>query len=447
MDNSILESNKIKKWKCLICGVIFEGPEPPSTCPVCGADSSQFIEVKETTDGFKNSSSNKFVIIGNGAAGLNAAESIRNRNEKADIKIVSEENCITYYRPELSKSLSTDMEEDKFYVKNEKWYADNNIDLILNTSVKNIFPASKKILLQNKEELSYDKLIIANGSVSFIPPINGTDKEGVFTLKFLKDANTIRSYIDKSKSAVIVGGGLLGLEAAWEIKKSGLSVTVVEVSNRLLPRQLDDEGAVIFKKSIDKSGVEIILGDSVEEITGSEKVSGVRLKSGKSIAADIVLFSVGIRPNKQLAESAGINTDKGIIVNDKMETSLKDIYACGDICEYKGKIYGNWPAAVEMGKIAGANSTGDESHFTSFVSSVIFSSMNSNLFSCGIFSPELKNISYSDQSKGEYLKLFFDDDKLAGGILLGDTSKSGKIMIAIQKGRILADILKDNFLT
>lgn len=438
--------SSIKKWKCLICGMIFEGDKPPKACPVCGADSSQFVEVKGNNVDFENSDSSEFIIIGNGAAGLNAAKSIRNRNKKANIKIISEENYLTYYRPELSEYLSTNIPNDKFYVENEKWYKNNNITLMLNTSVEKIIPSSKKIVLQNATEIKYDKLILANGSINFIPPIDGTDKEGVFTLKFLKDANKIKTYISKSKTAVIVGGGLLGLEAAWEMKKLGLSVKVIEFSNRLLPRQLDDEGAAIFKKSIDKSDVDIILGDSVEKILGKEKVSGVKLKSGKTIDTDIILFSVGIRPNKQLAEKAGIETNKGIIVNDKMETSIKNIYACGDICEYNGRVYGNWPSSVEMGKIAGANSTDDEVHFNSFISSVIFSAMNSKLFSCGRFSTGLKNISFSDPSKEIYSKLFFDKNKIVGGILLGNTSKSGKIIMAIQNNKTLDDILQENFL-
>jgi nitrite reductase (NADH) large subunit len=439
-----------KKWKCLVCGMIFEGEKPPKICPVCGADSSQFVEINDNEENNSENSSNissKFVIIGNGAAGFNAAKSIRSKNSKASIKIISSENYATYYRPRLSGYLSENVPDNYFYVKDQSWYDKNKIDLILNTPVKDIDTKSKKVLTENGEKFEYDKLILANGSSSFIPNINGTDKEGVFTLKFLKDVYAIRNYANKSKKAVIVGGGLLGLEAAWELKKLGLSVTVVEFSNRLLPRQLDSEGAKLFKKSIDKSGVEIILGDSVSEIEGTSKVSNVKLKSGKTIQCDIVLFSVGIRPNKQLAERAGIKTDRGIIVNDKMETSVKDIYACGDVCEYNKTVYGNWPASVKMGKIAGSNSVGDESHFTSFVTSTNFASMNCKLFSCGQFTEESKNISYSDPSKVNYCKLFFnEEDKIVGGILLGDTKNSGKIMLAIQNKTTITEILKENIL-
>ncbi|MBV4431781.1 FAD-dependent oxidoreductase [Clostridium tyrobutyricum] len=435
-----------KKWKCLICGVIFEGDEPPKICPVCGADSSQFVEVTENNMSFKSNSKDRFIIIGNGAAGFNAAKSIRTRNTKADIKLISEEKYLTYYRPELSDYLATSIPDDKFYVTGPKWYDENNIELILNTSVKSINSKSKKIYLSNNKELSYDKLILANGSVNFIPPIKGNDKKGVFTLKFLKDADNIKEYMNKSKNAVVIGGGLLGLEAAWEMKKNGLSVTIVEFSDRLLPKQLDTKGAEIFKKYIDKSGVSIILGDSADEIQGQDKVSSVKLKSGKIINTDLVLFSIGIRPNKTLAENSGIKVNKGVIVNDRMETSAKDIYACGDICEYNEKIYGNWPAAVEMGKTAGNNAVGDKVHFVSFVSSVIFAAMNCNLFSCGNFSEDFKNISSSDPSKGTYSKLFFENNKLVGGILIGDTSKSGKIMLAIQSEKTLNDVLKENTL-
>lgn len=239
---------------------------------------------------------------------------------------------------------------------------------------------------------------------------------------------------------------LLGLEAAWSIKNFGLDVTVVEFSDRLLPRQLDSEGALLFKEAVDKSGVQVILGDSVEEILGEEKVSGVRLKSGKIIKTHMVLFSVGVRPNKQLVENTGIKTDKGIIVTDKMETSIKDIYACGDICQYRGRVYGNWPASEQMGKVAGANASGDEIHFTDFISSSIFTSMNTNLFSCGTISPDSQILSLKDPSNNNYQKLFFENNKLIGGILMGNTKKSGKIMLAIQGGKTMQDMIKENFL-
>lgn len=435
-----------KKWKCLICGVTFEGAEAPDVCPVCGASSEQFVEVVESAVGFREDKAEDFLIIGNGAAGFYAADSIRKRNKKCNITIISSEKSLTYYRPQLSDYLSTSIPDEEFYLSPEQWYTDNHISLILNSSVENINAENKKVYLSDGKDLSYDKLILANGSSNFMPPIPGRDKQGVFTLKYLSDAEKIKEYMSKSKKVVVIGGGLLGLEAAWEMKNYGLKVTVVEFVPRLLPRQLDDEGATLFKNSVDSSGVDVILGDSVEEILGDSTVSTVKLKSGKVIETDMVLFSIGIRPNKQLAEKIGIKTDKGIIVNDKMETSFKDIYACGDVCEYNGRVYGNWPASVEMGKTAGANAAGDEAYFTDFVSSVIFSAMNAELFSCGNISPDFKKLASEDPLNKSYEKLFFNDNKLVGGILIGDTKKSGKIMVAIQKGKTIQDMIKENFL-
>lgn len=435
-----------KKWKCLVCGVIFEGNEPPEVCPVCGADASQFVEVSEKSPAdFSTDKNENFVIIGNGAAGYHAADSIRKRNKNCSISIISAENTITYYRPELSDYLLKPIPDKDFYLSDENWYRSNNIKLILNCTIKNIDTSSKKVIGEKGQEFSYDKLILANGSSSFIIPIKGKDKKGVFSLKYMSDAENIKSYMSKSKNAVIIGGGLLGLEAAWSIKNFGLDVTIVEFSNRLLPRQLDSEGALLFKEAVDTSGVQIILGDSVEEISGEEKVSSVRLKSGKIIKTDMVLFSVGIRPNKQLVENTGIKTDKGIIVTDKMETSIKNIYACGDICQYKGRVYGNWPASEEMGKVAGANASGDETHFKDFISSSIFTSMNANLFSCGTISPDSQMLALKDPSNNDYQKLFFENNKLVGGILMGSTKKSGKIMLAIQSEKTMQDMIKENF--
>jgi flavorubredoxin/NADPH-dependent 2,4-dienoyl-CoA reductase/sulfur reductase-like enzyme len=435
-----------KQWKCVICGLIMEGTEPPDLCPACGAGADQFIEVTNNTVDFKNDKNEEFVIIGNGAAGFYAADSIRKRNTKCNITMISSENSLTYYRPQLSDYLTTSIPDSEFYIASIKWYKDNNVKVLLNTPVENIDSGKKIVFLNNGSKISYDKLILANGSSNFMPKITGNDKKGVFTLKYLSDAKNIKNYMNKSKNAVIIGGGLLGLEAAWEMKKAGLNVTVVEFSDRLLSRQLDIDGSELFKKAVDLSGINIITSDSLEEIIGDDTVKSVRLKSNKILDADIVLFSVGIRPNKSLGEKTGLQTNKGIIVNDKMETSIKDIYSCGDVSEFSEKIYGNWPAAIEMGTTAGANAAGDECYFTDFVSSTIFSAANIELFSCGSFTASDKNLGFQNPEKNIYQKLFFRDNKLIGGILIGDTKKAGKIIAAIQNVKTIQDIIKENFL-
>lgn len=474
------KQRKTKLWKCLVCGEIFEGDYAPETCPVCGASAEQFVEVKSEDTGFKTETEDKFVIIGNGAAGVYAAKAIRKRNPKAVIKLIAKERSLAYYRPQLSDYLSSIIPDDEFYMEPEKWYEDNNIEQLLGVWVKEILPDSKKVVLSDNTEVEYNKLILANGSYNFIPPVkvacdelktaagdlvltkdNLEKIDGIFTLRELEDAYHIKDYMETAQKAVVIGGGLLGLEAAWEMKNQGLDVTVVEFSTRLLPRQLDNEGAALFKAIADKSGINLILGDSAEELIadmcivpseteGSAKkarVVGIKLKSGKTIDADMVLFSVGIRPNKELPQKAGVSCDKGIIINDKMETNIKDVYACGDVAELKGVVYGNWPAAIEMGKVAGANAVGDNMEFEGFVSSTIFKALGAEVFSAGTINFDdatLEQLGFKDYEKGLYKKLFFKDGKIVGGILIGDTSKSGKIITGIQNKASIENLIKEN---
>ena len=381
-----------------------------------------------------------FVIIGNGAAGYYAASTIRKNNSEAAIKIISAESDLTYYRPQLSEYLSTEIAEKKFYISSESWYRENNIDLLLNTTVTEIDKANKCLKLEQGSVVPYDKLILANGSNNFMPPIMGSNLQGVYTLKYKCDADRIKESLKNSKKAIVIGGGLLGLEAAWEMKKCGLQVSVVEFFPRLLPRQLDEEGSLLFKDIVDNSGIDIILGDSAEELIpepNGERVSALRLKSGKIIDTDLVLFSVGIRPNKSLAEDSGVLCDRAVKVNERMETSVKDIYACGDVAELKGTVYGSWPAAIEMGKVAGKNATGEESSIQQFSSSFIFRGLNAEVFSAGTIDfndNSLKQYLEEDKEKKVYKKLFFKEGLLVGGILIGDTKKAPKILTGIKKG-------------
>lgn len=461
-------------WKCLICGEIFEGDTAPEICPVCGASKEQFVEVKMEATDFISHKEETFVIIGNGAAGFYSASSIRKRNSKARILMLSKENSISYYRPALSDYISEIVPDNEFFIAPEEWYKENNIEQLLGVEVISIDKDKKIITFKDNSTLLYDKLIFATGASNFLPPtkISGSSSNccgeksltydnyknihGVFLLRTLDDAKDIRTFIEAGhKKAVIVGGGLLGLEAAWELKNQGLEVSVVEFAQRLLPRQLDNEGAELFKSLADKSGIKLILGAAASEIVLSSccdhksKVTKVLLNNGDVIDSDMVLFSVGIRPNKTLAESIGISCDKGIIVNTHMETNIKDIYACGDVAELNGLVYGNWPAAIEMGKVSGANAVGDNCEFQDFVSSTIFKALDTEIFSAGTINfddNKLKQVSAISFSEGLYKKLFFKDNNLVGGILIGDTSKSGKIITGIQKSLSLEDTLKEDIL-
>lgn len=439
---NIKSSSSIKKWKCVICGVVFEGNEPPEICPVCGASKEQFIEVTEDENLFKSETTEKIVIVGNGAAGYYAAEAVRKRNKKCSLEIISSENYLTYFRPELSDYLTENIEDSKFFVSPMSWYEENNIILRLASKVDKINPENKELLLSDGSKVNYDKLILSTGSYNFKPDLPGIHKKGVFTLKDVNDANNIKDYLKTSKNAVVIGGGLLGLEAAFALKKSGLNVTVVEFYDRLLPKQLDKAGAKLLEEAISEYGINLILNDSCTEILGDTSITSIKLKSGKVITADMALFSIGIRPNKKLAEECGIETNKGILVNENMETNIKNIYAAGDAAELNGIIYGNWTAAVEMGKTAGANALGDRVAFKNFVSSVIFNELGISIVSFGnVTDNESEKLEFFNPKSKECKTLFFTNNILSGGYLIGDTSSSGKLILAMKHNKTLKEIL------
>ncbi|MDD7795669.1 FAD-dependent oxidoreductase [Clostridium sp. 'White wine YQ'] len=450
----ISTDGEIKYWKCVVCGEIFEGTVPPEICPVCGAGRDQFVEVAKENRSFRNDTEENFVIIGNGAAGYYAAKAIRERNEKANITLVSKEKLSSYFRPQLSDLISQEIDEETFYIAPSKWYDDNKINQILGKKVTSINKDLKVINFEDNTKVNYDKLILATGSHNFIPNVEVIDLDnkkeilslnafnynsinGIYSIKDIEDVNKLKMNLCKEKKVVVVGGGLLGLEAAWEINKSGAKVNVVEFFSRLLPRQLDDEGAELFKTAINSTNIKLRLGESVNKIkTSNNIIKSVELNTGEEIEADIVLFSVGIRANTDLAKATGVLCDRGIIVNDKMETNINGIYACGDVAELKGISYGNWPAAIEMGKIAGANAAGDSLEFQGFVSSVIFDALNTKIFSAGTVDfndSSLEHLSIKSNEEAKYSKYFFKNHKLIGGILIGDLSTSSKIIDGISK--------------
>jgi len=228
-----------KKWRCLVCGHIFEGEEPPQVCPACGVGKENFVAEK-MEDEFINDNSDKYLIVGGGIAGLSAAAAIRKRNRTGSITILTEEPVKPYYRPALSDYLGAEIDEGKFYVYDEAWYTENQVEVRTSCFAESIDTAKKIVSMGDGTGLAYNKLVIASGARSNIPPIPGADLEGAYSLRSLADAQKIKEAMGKSQKVVVIGGGVLGLEAVEEISSLGLQVAVVEFSPRLMPRQLDE---------------------------------------------------------------------------------------------------------------------------------------------------------------------------------------------------------------
>lgn len=383
----------------------------------------------------------RYIIVGNGIAGLNAAESIRQADADGSIALVSDESYLTYSRLMLSHHLGEDISPESLYIHNEQWYKDKRIDVMLGTNATGL-DIDAKILRTGNGELRYDKLIIASGSYCFIPPVQGSDKEGVFALRGMDDLLKINMAIKQSSKAIVIGGGVLGLEAAWGIKQNGLDVAVLEFFPRILPRQLDEEGSEVLKSIIEGQGIRLYLGVETSAIKGDDKASGAILKDGREIEGDFVLFSSGVRPHVEIAKGSAINVNKGIIVDEYMRTNIPGIYAAGDVAEYSGAIPGIWPIASAQGKVAGTNAAGGEQRYKPIPPSNTLKVMGTNCFSIGDIDNKdghLKEIKYNDGM--EYYKLFINGNRLAGAIMIGDISKSVRIRSIIEQGTDMSGYL------
>ncbi len=378
-----------------------------------------------------------YMIIGNGVAGTEAAKTIRKRDPQAEITIITQDHYPFYSRPRLPELLAKEVSVEEIYVYNIEWYHKNQIQLFLNCTVKNIDPKNRKITLTDKSTFAYDKLLLDTGSSSALPPIEGISAaEGVFTLRTVQDVLTITERSVRAKTVTLIGGGLLGLEAGNGLRKLGLTVTVVEFFDRLLPRQLDAEGSVILQKQLEAFGLKFFLGAQSKSIKDTGSVKILELKDGRLIESDFVLVSAGIKPNISLAQAAGISVNKGVVVNDLMETNIPGVYAAGDVAEHKGRIYGIWPAAQRQGVIAGTNMSGGNEPYPGTVPSTSLKIAGIHLTSMGDITAEDKSV---EQIKAKnpgvniYKKLFVKEGRIQGAIFLGDKKNVHEIGQLIEK--------------
>jgi len=393
------------------------------------------------------------IIIGCGVAGVTAARVIRENNQEVAVSIYTDENHLYYPRPDLYGVLAGEAQPKEIITLPQNWYETRGIKVFLNRKVASIHTAKKELQLENGSRVSYDKLLLANGAHPFVPPIKGVDKQGVFSLRSLDDAVTIRDYAKKIDKAIVIGGGLLGLEFASSLRRLGRQVDVVEIFPRLLPMQLDQDGASILRSRIETLGVNVVLGVKTQEILGKEAVSGVLLDNGKELSGQLVLFSAGVRSNIDLAVKSGIKANKGVVVDQYLQTNAPDVYAAGDVAEFEGKTYGIIPAAEEQARIAATNMMGKEQRvYKGTVPSNTLKIIGIDLASIGLVNPEdprYEEIKKIDTAKGVYKKIVLDQGRVVGAIILGETRSVGPIVMLMSRGKDVSQfkdsILEDGF--
>jgi nitrite reductase (NADH) large subunit len=374
-----------------------------------------------------------YVIAGAGVAGISAAGNIRKLDPAGKISMFTDEPYPFYSRIRLPELIAGEIDRERLIIYQPDWYTERGIKLHLGESITRIDCRNKLVTSSNGGSYPYDRLLLATGSHPFVPPINGAEKKGVFTLRSVRDALAIKEYARNAHKAIVVGGGLLGLEAGNGLRRAGLAVSIIEFFPRLLPRQLDLTGAEMLQRQMEGMGFEFFLAAQTKEILGEGRVEGVLLADGRRIAADMVLISVGVRPNLELAQEIGLQIGKGVVVDDRLQTSADHVFAAGDLIEHRGVFYGIWPASQRQGEVAGINMAGGDELYQGTVPSNVLKVVGIDLVSAGEIDVEgkLESLVKKDVAKNIYRKLIIKDDTLVGCILLGDVSGKQKILAAI----------------
>ena len=358
--------------------------------------------------------------------------------------MISEETELPYDRPMLTKNMFGAVCNGAIASVGAEWYKENNVTLLLGSKVERIDAGRKEVVLADGTAYPYDKCIYALGSYSFVPPIKGKELPEVTPVRTIADVMKARSFAEGAKSAVVIGGGVLGLEAAWELRKEKLDVTVLEGAPVPMAGKVDAETANLLIGIAAKNGITIKTGAKIAEIAGNGHVDGVLLEGGEKIPADLVIISTGVRANIAVAEDAGLITERAVVVNEKMETGVEGIYACGDCAQFNGANIAIWPVASEMGRIAGANAAGEALPYRPETQGMTFHGINTALFAIGDVGTkpdaQYKILEIRDDKKSTLEKYYFVNNVVCGAILLGDTSKMATASEAIKAQKTFKEI-------
>jgi len=394
------------------------------------------------------------VVIGNGIAGITAADHVRRRHPGCTIHVVADELHPLYNRMGISRLVYGRSAMQGLHLLPDSWYDEHRVTTWLNTQAAEIDRDRRVVRLADGDELPYDRLILATGSAARVPPMDGADREGVFVLRSANDAIHVRGYAQRhgAKRAVVIGGGLLGLESAHALRELGLRVTVVQRGDRLMRDQLDLTAAELLARYLRARGLEIVCGATPVAVCGNGSVSGVRLDDDRELQSEIVVICAGIVPNVELARAAGLEVGRGVRVDKAMRTSDPRVLAAGDCAEFGGAIHGLWPTAVEQAEIAAANAVAldDARVYADKLPMALLKGIGLHLLSLGVVEPADGDETIVDAGDGRsvtYRKLVIRDGRVVGGVLVGHEPDGPALTSAVRDGvdvsARLADLRRD----
>lgn len=380
----------------------------------------------------------KLVLIGNGMAGVRAIEHLlKLAPGKYDITIFGSEPHPNYNRILLSSVLAGGASMSDIVINDWDWYTENGITLHTGDPVTKIDTKDKAVESKKGLKVAYDELIIATGSNPFMLPLPGADKEGVIAFRDIQDCEKMIDASQKYKKAVVIGGGLLGLEAARGLLHLGMEVHVVHIHHYLMERQLDEAAAKMLQRELEAQGMKFLLQKNTASIKGKRRVSGLVFSDGSEVDGDLVVMAVGIKPNVELAKASGLAVNRGIEVNDFLQTSIPDIYAVGECAEHRGIAYGLVAPLYEQGAVLAKHLAGAETAgYQGSVTSTKLKVSGVDVFSAGRFdeTPQTRSLKMQDDMAGTYKKIVIQDGKLIGAVLFGDTSEGTELFSLIKKG-------------
>lgn len=389
----------------------------------------------------------QLVVVGNGMAGMRAVEELLSRApDRYDITVVGAELHTNYNRILLSSVLAGDKTLDEIVVNPRSWYDAHGIRLIAGNRATAIDGVARKVALADGTVVAYDKLLLATGSKPMAPPIPGL---GLPNVRAFRDIADVEAMIDATKTgrrAVVIGGGLLGLEAAWGLKRRGMSVALVHLMPTLMERQLDVAAGMLLHRDLDARGIAFFMNSQTEEILGTDRAEGVLLADGRTIAADLVVLAVGIRPNIDLARDAKLDVNRGILVGDDMATSDPDIYAVGECIEHNGQVFGLVGPIWDQAKVCGARLSGDATAV--YVPPPVFTSLKItgvDVFSAGALAaadPADEEITLHDAKRGLYKKVVLRDDRVVGSVLYGSVA-DGPWYVQLMRDKVDVSAFRD----